>query len=66
MWNGSGEEGRELQAALERHCTCVYGEGGNRTETCAAHNAVMTDQVLVDHLVFYRRQRDKLIREEFE
>jgi len=66
LFHGTEGERDDLLAALNRQCECVYAPVTNiRTTTCPGHHALVTDQKLIDRLVFMRRQRYLLIGQEF-
>lgn len=64
IWHGTQQEGTELITALEKNCECERNLMGLRTKTCPAHEAFANDQQWLDRLLFLRRIRDKLNREE--
>jgi len=58
-FRGTHSERRELEAALERHCTCGYPR-------CAVHEMIVGDQRSLDGLLFARRMlRPILLAGEF-
>jgi hypothetical protein len=58
-FRGTHSEQRELEAVLERHCTCGYPR-------CAVHEMVVTEQRALDGLLFARRAlRPILLAREF-
>jgi hypothetical protein len=56
-WHGTDQERKELQAALDRDCSCLP------PQLCAAH-ALLFDQRRLDGLLFARRIRQRLLTEE--
>lgn len=64
-WNGTLEEAGALTDAIAHHCECEFDQSsGARTKACASHHAFAHDQRWNDHLLFARRIRDCLLREE--
>lgn len=61
---GTEEEARALLAAIENHCQCVYNEAQERTALCAAHTMLLSDKRAINGLLFERRRRECLEREE--
>jgi hypothetical protein len=58
-FRGTHSERRELEAVLEKHCTCGYPR-------CAVHEMVMSEQRALDGLLFARRAlRPILLKREF-
>ena len=64
VWNGTEEERRGLLAAMENNCACQFDAMGARTLTCESHAMLVKDQRALDGLLFVRRIRACLIREE--
>ncbi len=65
IWHGSTAEGRELVTAISHNCTCASAAFGMQpSRVCDTHDAFVHDQAFVDRLVFYRRERQKLLAEE--
>ena len=65
MWHGSTDEYSELLSAIGRHCTCSLGPTGERSATCAPHHMLRAEQRALDGLLFARRMRSRLQREEW-
>ena len=69
-FNGTEAEARLLKDAVDRNCDCrvegVQTINGYRTvnRVCAMHTALVDDQQLLDRLLFERRDRERLKREE--
>ena len=63
-WHGADEEWRDLDTAIQHHCTCGGGERTPRDELCPA-DQMRASQRILDHLLAMRRLRQVLIREEF-
>ena len=58
-FRGTRDERRELEAVLERHCTCGYPR-------CAVHEMAKVEQRALDGLLFARRTlRPSLLASEF-
>jgi len=64
VFHGDQYESRDLLAAIERNCQCVYDDAGVRTTTCGAHHLLLHDQRALDGILFERRRRECLEREE--
>jgi len=62
IWHGTQQEGMELVTAIAHNCTC---ETAPVVKRCAAHEAFTHNQQWLDRLVFMRRIRDRLNREEY-
>jgi hypothetical protein len=59
QFRGTRAEQRDLEAVLERHCTCGYPR-------CAVHEMVTSEQRALDGLLFARRAlRPILLAREF-
>jgi hypothetical protein len=63
-WHGTQKEGFEALNALSRNCECEFTMGVKVT-TCPAHDAFAHDQRWADGLVWMRRERERLLREEW-
>jgi hypothetical protein len=61
QWHGSEKELLRLRVAVQNHCSCGEAE---QEPTCQAH-AMLTDQTVLDHLVFVYRRRQSYIDDEF-
>lgn len=57
IWLGTPEEAGELRAAVTANCACEVGS------RCGAHK-LLDDERLMNRLVFVRRIRERLKREE--
>jgi hypothetical protein len=58
-WRGTLAEGQELEAVLDRYCTCAYPR-------CAVHEMLRSEQRALDGLLFVRRMlRPQLLVAEF-
>lgn len=53
-WNGTQEEKDDLLAAVQRHCACGYNDDGFLTDSCAAHQMLVTDQRALNGLLWNR------------
>lgn len=62
VWHGTTSEGQELVQAVRHHCTCPPGAAA-RNSTCPAHE-LLTDQQMLDRLLFARRIAACIRREE--
>ena len=62
-WHGTENESLELLVSLSQHCACEYTRQGERTAVCSSHR-LLEDQRALDGLVFARRIRATLMREE--
>lgn len=62
---GSAEEWVELMAAFGKDCTCKADGDGKFTHVCPSHERYAMDPTWGPHLVYARRLRDRLLREEF-
>ena len=62
QWNGTDSELLALRVAVENHCSC---EEGGKGKTCDAH-AMLTNQTVLDHMVFVYRSRQSYVEREFE
>ncbi len=63
IWHGSIDEGSTLMAAIEHNCTCdSLAHNAPRCGACA----LVTDQRILDRLLFARRIAQRLLAEEFE
>ncbi len=56
IFHGTQQESYDLTNAIARNCDCKYGLMGIRTSTCKAHEMLVDDQRVLDHLVFARRR----------
>jgi hypothetical protein len=63
VWPGSVDEFVRLLYCIGAHCTCQEQPRG--AISCPAHQ-LLFDQRALDHLVFGRRMRDKLVASEFQ
>lgn len=59
IWHGGIQEWTKLDTAISNHCECADGK-----PACAAH-AMLIDQKRLDGLLFARRIRGKLLKEEW-
>jgi hypothetical protein len=62
-WQGTAQEGQELNEACRNNCTCKFNQQGVRTSTCPVHEMIL-DQSLLNDLLFARRIRDRFRHEE--
>lgn len=62
-WRGTPRESARLQAAVAQHCECVDGIAGLPSVRCSAHQ-LLTDQSMLDHLLYVYRMRRLFIRRE--
>lgn len=60
--DANDDERAELVAAADRNCECTRGYGVTLS-MCAIHVA-LTDEIQVGRLLFVRRMRERLQREE--
>lgn len=65
VWPGADTERDDLLMALSRNCQCTFSPNSVRMTTCPGHTALVEDQAWLDHLVFARRQRERLEIQEF-
>ena len=65
IWHGTQQESQDLLNAIARNCTCEYGLMGMRTVTCPPHTMLTEDQRALNGLLFARRIRQCLIRQEW-
>jgi hypothetical protein len=64
-WAGDVDEFVSLLGCVGAHCTCRSGEYLSRgARTCPSHQ-LLGDQQVLDHLVFARRMRERLVRSEW-
>jgi hypothetical protein len=61
---GTEEEGAMLLTAIDKYCTCEYGEDGSLTSSCASHKMLVQDARALSGLVFMRRMAKCLLRGE--
>ena len=61
IWPGTPEEGSELLSAISHHCDCTMLP---TLKKCTSHSAMVNDQQWVNRLVFFRRLRAVLLKEE--
>jgi len=66
VWRGTQAEANRLLAAVEANCQCVYEASGTRTTTCKPHEMMTLDQKILDHLLFIYRERECLMRREWD
>ena len=64
-WHGNQQDAFDLVNAIARHCTCEFGAKAVRVSTCSSHRILIEDQRALDGLLFARRIRPRLLREEF-
>ena len=64
IWHGTQSESFELVAALSRNCSCEVAADGTRLKTCAPHQMLIDDQRALDGLLYARRIRHRLLKEE--
>lgn len=64
LWHGSDDEREALLKAVAANCGCTYGEAGEVSNRCAAHQMMLTDQRAMDGLLFMRRKAACLEHEE--
>jgi hypothetical protein len=65
VWHGTQQESFDLVNAIARNCTCEFGLMGVRLATCAPHRMLTEDQRALNGLLFARRMKERLQREEF-
>jgi hypothetical protein len=63
-WHGSAQEFWRLRKAISRNCSCQKPTTGPVAVQCAAHQ-MLTDQCVLDHLLYAYHARDEFRREEF-
>lgn len=65
-FHGTQTESRDLSDAFARYCACTFDESsGARTSVCVGHQALVGDQDFLNRVLFYRRMRERLKREEW-
>ncbi len=64
IWHGTPQEAEDLRQALNVHCQCAVPEAYATTLGCEAHS-LLSNQRLLDGLIFGRRMRRRLLGEEF-
>jgi hypothetical protein len=62
-WHGTEEEWGALLDAVDLHCACLYTSMGTPLRRCVAHS-ILQDQRALDGLLWMRRLRTRLQREE--
>ena len=62
-WHGSNGELLRLQEAVQRHCSCSKPPSPPQP-TCPSH-AMLTNQLVLDHLLYVYRARDGFVAQEF-
>lgn len=63
-FRGSDDEAKELLLAIDTNCHCEYNTAGVVQRLCGAHE-ILNEQRSLDGLLFMRRKRDCLEREEW-
>ncbi len=63
-WHGSAHEFWRLRKAISKNCSCPKPTTGPGPGRCAAHQ-MLTDQCVLDHLLYAYRARDEFRRHEF-
>jgi len=63
-WHGSRAELRRLRRAIRRNCGCPSAGAGAHEPDCEV-NAVLSDQCVLDHLLYVYRERIRFMRGEF-
>jgi hypothetical protein len=63
-WHGSRAELRRLRRAIRRNCGCSSASADTHGPECEV-NAVLTDQCVLDHLLYVYRERIRFKRGEF-
>jgi hypothetical protein len=64
-WHGNVQESKDLQQALNRHCSCRLGTD-RALERCGPHQLLVDGQESLNRLLFIRRISPRLLREELE
>jgi hypothetical protein len=65
VWYGTQVESETLVRAIANNCTCEFNASGARRSTCAPHLMLTSDQRALNGLLFVRRIRDQVQREEW-
>jgi hypothetical protein len=55
VWHGTTEEAAALGKAMAHNCGCTFTYMNMRLSTCPVHQALLTDQRMLDGLVWERR-----------
>ena len=63
-WHGTRAELRRLRRAIRRNCACPSEDADIHQPECQV-NAVLSDQCLLDHLLYVYRERITFMRGEF-
>jgi hypothetical protein len=61
-WRGTNDELHRLRLAVERYCTC--SDSREEDQVCPSH-ALLTDEYVLDHLVYIYRTKARLVRAEW-
>lgn len=64
VWHGTPAEWIDLVRAVEHSCACPWQGAG--APVCPTHRMLLEDQRALDGLLFARRIRQRLLREELE
>jgi hypothetical protein len=65
VWYGTQLESETLVRAIANNCTCEFNASGARRSTCAPHQMLTNDQRALNGLLFVRKIREQLLREEW-
>ncbi len=66
-FNGTEDDKRRLLESISRNCSCPprpFGQAINPGEVCAPHRMLL-EKGRVDHLLFERAIKSRLLKEEF-
>lgn len=66
VWHGSQSEGLALANAVAANCACKFDGMGRRTELCVPHIMIVSDQRVIDGLLFARHIVAELLIEEWK
>jgi hypothetical protein len=65
IWHGTDLEQSEFLAAITHNCTCVVDEQKKTKTVCAPHEAMVHNQDFLNKMLFMRRMRGRLLKEEY-
>ena len=63
-WHGSRSELRRLRWAIRRNCGCPSAHADTHEPECEV-NAMLSDQCILDHLLYVYRERTRFMCGEF-
>jgi hypothetical protein len=64
-WHGTVQESKDLQQALNRHCSCRLGSD-RALERCGPHQLLVDGPDTLHRLLFIRRISERLLCEELQ